>query len=911
MDINVNQENENRIKSAMLVFALEKSLGELVKNTSINPLISESGPLKKVEARSSVTRSNTIKERIVDAVSASFLEEIMNLAIEVTKDTSNHDDVKRLSELSLQLELLAIRNAISHPNRHFPECYWYRAAALASDPTIDRLNLSDVRLALQAAEKGKITSPPEDWMAQSISFVPNNLPREFQHELTGLLGRQNEARELEGFMKLGKFKLLSIVAPGGTGKTALILDVLRRCSMDSRSHQWCKGIIFVSLKQTSLTADGIEEHAASKTLIEIMEDICSAVEVLFPELKIDSFTEAVSSLDNVPIILCVDNLETLLRDQPKAFDEFYSQIPSSWTVIVTSRVTVDGAKTIPLSPLPFESSMGLTFKYFSAIGNERIEKEIVEQICRCSKNNPLAIRLTVDRYSKGFPLVEATTSVQSDIVAFSYRNLIETLSDSANKILECLFVCGRLGRSEIDDYLKIGPDAAAQAIKDLVSTSLIIRSDSSDEEMVELSQSVRDLLRENPRDSKLRDSVRRQINERTHSIRQHQFIQRNRQLSKFSENYIDENIPAALNAQIVKSIRLLKDDNVTHGQYVKMVNELDRFRSSYGRLPIFSTTIARLYEAIGDYIAAEQELQRLATEESLLPRLLLSEMLLKQHRSKEAFELFLKLKEDGWTLVEKSDEFTAYRIWNGLLRAVCEDNRFSQHQELAKQASGSRDIVLLGCFSSALGLIREASNIHQTEQDKAVKTLLSASKKLAKNPGNENRKLVSLWSSSSRYLIREIYHLFRNGLREEIHSEFCECLIQIEPHLHEAFDDRNGYNEKIEKVTTFRSFCHPNNPFLKNEWSEFCGEEERYNELEQAGYSIVQIVKIPDSEDVPKFVFAETREGRPVFVPRSCCVDFDWILWAKLRHGSKIAYKWLEEPSDPSKYPIAQEVMFI
>ena len=43
------------------------------------------------------------------------------------------------------LSIFDIRNSISHPNRPFPDSYWFKSATIASDPLIEKLGLGSVR----------------------------------------------------------------------------------------------------------------------------------------------------------------------------------------------------------------------------------------------------------------------------------------------------------------------------------------------------------------------------------------------------------------------------------------------------------------------------------------------------------------------------------------------------------------------------------------------------------------------------------------------------------------------------------------------------------------------------------------------------------------------------------------------
>src|ERR1035441_5692351 len=61
------------------------------------------------------------------------------------------------------------------------------------------------------------------------------------------------------------------------------------------------------------------------------------------------------------VLLCIDNLETLLRDHPQEFEDFVQALPHEWRVIVTSRVSVNGANVIALGPIRREGAVKLVW----------------------------------------------------------------------------------------------------------------------------------------------------------------------------------------------------------------------------------------------------------------------------------------------------------------------------------------------------------------------------------------------------------------------------------------------------------------------------------------------------------------------------------------------------------------------
>ncbi|MBF4375893.1 hypothetical protein EAY46_23165, partial [Vibrio anguillarum] len=178
-----------------------------------------------------------------------------------------------LKALANQLGIFDIRNAVCHPNNPFPDCYWYRAATIASDPLIEKLGLQNVSEALTSAVAGQLNEPPQSWFSDVKWAIPNNLPKMFPHEITGLLGRETEFKELNRLLLLPRENLITIVAPGGIGKTALVLQLLKDLSLTPSFSKQVDRIIFCSLKNEELTADGLRKIDAVKDIDSIKSHI--------------------------------------------------------------------------------------------------------------------------------------------------------------------------------------------------------------------------------------------------------------------------------------------------------------------------------------------------------------------------------------------------------------------------------------------------------------------------------------------------------------------------------------------------------------------------------------------------------------------------------------------------------------
>lgn len=492
-----------RIKCAMLVYELERALGRYVRE--------HANQLEKQEAAQEILkRSNNSKLRQDEVTQAivenSYLGEILALAHGSARNTSEAVHFSELEKLASALTLFEIRNAVSHPNRRFPECYWYRCAAIAADPLIDALGFYEVSLALQNANDGKLLEPPEDWLYKKRWAVPTVLPSEFEHSITGLFGRQKDSFKLTKELKNQRAPLIALIARGGVGKTSLLLQVVSDFCLSAEAPQFFDGVLWASFKQERLTSAGIEILSAPQGLKELETILCLAGSEIFG-LEISVFSQMKEQLSTKRLLLCLDNLETLLRDSPAEFDEFYEELPENWKVVVTSRIPVDNAKNVPVDVLDRSGSLGFARAYLTSRGAPSTEEAVIERICAGALDNPLAIRLTIEMYLAGAELSEALQRSGQELLNFSFTNLLERLSSLENDLLEVVFVLEQPSRAAICGALDVSADKAAEAISKLAKISLVVRQEVESKEIYVLGASIRDLLRANPRNLNTRSRI--------------------------------------------------------------------------------------------------------------------------------------------------------------------------------------------------------------------------------------------------------------------------------------------------------------------------------------------------------------------------------------------------------------------
>ncbi|MCI0577457.1 MAG: tetratricopeptide repeat protein [Chloroflexi bacterium] len=125
-------------------------------------------------------------------------------------------------------------------------------------------------------------------------------PRHLPAEPTPFVGRQRELAEVERLLARPGCRLLTILGPGGIGKTRLALEVARRIT-ERRLGQFLDGVYFVSLARLP-SADFL-----TTSLAETLDFVFQGAE---PSQK-----QLLDSLHKRELLLVLDNFEHLINEQ--------------------------------------------------------------------------------------------------------------------------------------------------------------------------------------------------------------------------------------------------------------------------------------------------------------------------------------------------------------------------------------------------------------------------------------------------------------------------------------------------------------------------------------------------------------------------------------------------------------------
>lgn len=892
-----------RIKTAMVIYELELSLGKYVIDNEVLHNISASSLDSIVEREASKGREIN-KNNLNLIVEASYLDEIFNFAISITENTSLHTQMIELKQLCSILGIFNIRNAVSHPNRAFPDCYWFRVATIASDPLIERLNLTSVRNALNSAIEENLNTPPDEWLFNVNWAIPNSLPMAFDHEITGLLGRDKEFKDLELVLSKNRSNLVAIVAPGGIGKTALVLQYLKDLSLNPIWSARLSAIIFCTLKNEKLTSNGIETIDAISGLEQIKDSIFEDLKKIYSnKFQFSSFDEALTDLENENILICIDNLETLLVDSQKEFIEFNQLLPLKWKLLVTSRISIDSATTVPLEPLVKRHAVNLARNYFRKRGVLDFKQDELEKIADAANNNPLAIRLTIDLYLNGGDIKSSISKSQKDIASFSYKNLIESLKNNSISLLEAIYAIGQPTRLDLIDFIEMDRDDLIESLNELAKTSLIIRrTDEYGNDVYKLSDSIRDLLLTNPKNIEIRNSITEGHKRRKSKILEQSARIKQLGLTELDEEFIPEEIDQSLYV-------LISDLNKTLGKSNKydiqdVISIKDRFievikYKTKDSLLLYN--YSRIFKALRDFPNELTNLKKAEETDHQSPKIKLAIALCYFYNSdyQEAKEYFETLINAGAniptntnkkfsfsvtklynlcllylgeydTIIESSKNWKELEYWSGLV-GVYRATALKRKIEFKFSSITSNEVIIAEIFDIC-NFVLTAENYFDAacvEANKIIKDLI-----FIINPNYEYSKEII-----HKYLDFVAVHFF--NIISKLRSE---NLTSAENH---------------DFISNLYDFNIDNNPLHKVKWYKKTSElDSRYDiehleELKQDGYEIVKVYHIPEDKGygMSSFMFAKSDAGQQFYLSVSY-FDQGWNRWGYIKEGDWLAIKF-------------------
>jgi len=853
-----------RRKATFLLHAFEHALYAYACNTTITLSDLPAGVVASIQARVKA-RGVELSGGVAEHLENAYLDEIFDSAISANRGSDCELLLKALKERCLAAGVFEIRNACAHPAREFPVFYWYRVASVAADPLISLLRLQSVYEALISAEDDRISDPPAEWLARFIVQVPNNLPSQSEHDITGLIGREKELSQLVERLASVGVSRLALTGYGGIGKTALALQALQRICFDPTVIPDLDGVVYVTLKAEQLTADGIVALENAAALQEIRSSIHDAIREsgLAPS---DAEGFELDALASKRLIVCIDNAESLIKSDEATFNEFLDRLPATWKIVLTSRLTVDGARTLPISPLGKSHSEFLARRYISA-RNLSADSNLAKQVGLAAKGNPLCVRLIVDKICLGVDVADAISIAGEDLVRFSFTSLLEVLPTPVHRILEALYLAGSASRAELSQLLELDDDVVVESIRLLQKTSLISTSFSNGYESLSLNDAVSDLLMNQPLLSLAREEVREQLRIRSQRLQTQLDKQERMGKDSWDFTYIPTDSPIGLKTLLIEANTATKRSG-SRERLISIAAKLANAEASFASDPYYWKARGRVLDKLGD--PATERIYRRAMSLASPPgtcAALLAQWLGRQGQAREVIKLLSPLIDAGTHLDMNIGEKYRRGITYNYVRAMRDLDRFKDVVDFCEE---TKDSDLWGAFSPFwISSLRQdtASGSRVTVYSKSIEVTQQCVDK-----GMHSAVLVEEVAKLLESLSWDVDH-------GRISSDEVESLHASLRVLGPALLAVRGYSfDPLRFEDAYRKILPDTAPTLSLDEVE----------LVSRGFVPVSVERIPsESLRFPSFLFFRSDAGEVFFCHRSSLSDTDVSVWNDLHVGDR------------------------
>ena len=266
----------------------------------------------------------------------------------------------------------------------------------AREQLIDELGL-EPGPALRDLEARVLAQDPTLAGVDRVAARPERMPSgNLRQQLTSFVGRETDIERLRD--ALAEHRLVTLIGPGGSGKTRLAIEAAARLQPDFNDGAW-----FVEL---AAVRDGDGVAPAMYAALKIGESAAADA---------DGFTvpivdQLIRHLVDRTLIVVLDNCEHVIADAAALAEALTSALPDL-RVVATSReaLAVPGEVLIPVGGLELDAAVTMFQDRGQAVRADfaitDANRELVDDICRRLDGLPLAVELAAARV-RSLPLAQ-------------------------------------------------------------------------------------------------------------------------------------------------------------------------------------------------------------------------------------------------------------------------------------------------------------------------------------------------------------------------------------------------------------------------------------------------------------------------------------------------------------------------
>lgn len=228
-----------------------------------------------------------------------------------------------------------------------------RSAALAQYETCRRVLTEEF-----GVEPSTETIALYERLRDADNPVPNNLPP----QPNPFVGRETELKQVTGYLSKPNCRLLSIIGPGGIGKTRLALEAAAQFTGSDGPFQpkrFVNGIYFIDVAAATPGGTIQETGSTARTANVLASAIAEALNISFHG-SVDLMRQLLNYLRDKEVLLILDNFEYLVVEGAVILSEMLRNAPHM-TLLVTSRERLNLIEewVIEVAGLEFPESEGV------------------------------------------------------------------------------------------------------------------------------------------------------------------------------------------------------------------------------------------------------------------------------------------------------------------------------------------------------------------------------------------------------------------------------------------------------------------------------------------------------------------------------------------------------------------------
>ncbi len=274
-------------------------------------------------------------------------------------------------------------------------------------------------------------TPAVEISSTEYGNILHNLPLP-EFDETGLLGREDELREVTNLLLGGRFPVVTIAGEGGIGKTALAVQALYDIVDASESPY--EAVLWASLKTERLTGRGVQQiRDAGFDLMSITAELSSAI----GESTDNDVALLAQLLDGTPALVAIDNVESIGATEIR---NLIAALPDC-RFLLTSRVGLGEIEwRVPLGalgPIAAKIMMRQLDKRRGLQQLARMSDQQAGKAVEALRRSPLAIRWFVEAVHAGGQPDDLLRD-QSAVLQFCMATIYDSLGPEGRKVVDCL-----------------------------------------------------------------------------------------------------------------------------------------------------------------------------------------------------------------------------------------------------------------------------------------------------------------------------------------------------------------------------------------------------------------------------------------------------------------------------------------